>query len=133
MTDKSKHKPKNPSNAIMKAKEAAKQAGGELIPPSVGSGLIVRPEKGIRTLGDIAEEQDRLYGLVFDGKLHISDYTKLMYGLGQMSNVMKSKAELDALEDAYIKQWQGVRIIAPAGEEIPDAMGQAIEGAIIDG
>ncbi len=125
-------KPNKPSNKIMKAKEAQESLGGELIPPSLGEGGVEKPKQRIKTLGDISDEQDRLYGLVFEGMLHISDYTKLMYGLGQMSNVIKNKAELDALEDAYIKQWQGVRIIAPEGEEIPDHMQQAIEGEIID-
>lgn len=122
-------KPINPSNKIMQAKEAAQDQ--TLIPPSLDEGGITGPKKRISTLGDIAKEQDRLYGLVFEGKLHISDFTKLMYGLGQMSSVLKNKAELDALEDAYIKQWQGVRIIAPAGEDIPDAMKAAIEGEVL--
>jgi hypothetical protein len=126
--------PKNPSNKIMKAKEAAQNVShGELMPPSLASGTLAGPRKKLKTLGDIQDEQNRLYELVFTGTMGISDYTKLMYGLMQMTNTLKSKAEIDALEDAYIKQWQGVRIIAPAGEPVPDLMQQAIEGEILDG
>lgn len=130
-------KPNKASNPIMKAKELAKEAKNrnakELIPPSLGSGGVQGGRSDLKTFTGIAKEQERLYELVFAGKLHISDFTKLMYGLGQISAVLKSKAELDALEDAYSKQWQGVRIIAPEGVEVPqDPHETVIEGEIID-
>lgn len=125
--------PKNPSNKIMKTKAMAEEvADGQLIPPPLSSGIVPKPDKKLSTLGDIQNEQNRLYELVFEGMMAITDYTKLMYGLMQMTNTLKNKAELDALEDAYIKQWQGVRIIAPEGESVPDPFNEAIEGEILE-
>lgn len=127
--------PKNPRNGTTKAIEELEKAGkADLCPPTLSDGIVPAPKKGVsKSLGNILEEQERLYRLLFKGMLAISDYTKMMYGLGQMSSVIKNKAELEALEDAYIKQWQGVRIVAPEGEAIPDHMAQAIEGEIIEG
>lgn len=126
--------PKKPNNANMKAREAAKHVADlELLPPTLSSGTIAGPGKKLNTLGDIQKEQNRIYELVYEGKMHVTDYTKLMYGLMQMTSTLKSKAELDVLEEAYIKQWQGVRIIAPEGEEIPDPHDAVIEGEILDG
>lgn len=87
-------------------------------PPKLGDGKIKPPQK-LETLSDIANEQRRLYKLVLKGALDINECTKLMYGLNLMVSTLKAKAKLDQLENAYIKQWSGVRIIAPSGLEVP--------------
>lgn len=111
----------------------AHPAKGDLLPPAADSGEVKGPKK-FETIGDVIREQQRLYKLVFKGELALSDLTKLMYALQQVIQGMKAKSEIDALEDAYIKQWQGVRIIAPPGEAPPkDLMDQAIEAEVIDG
>lgn len=79
----------------------------------------IKPPKKLETLRDTTNEQRRLYKLVLSGDLDISDCAKLMYGLSLMVSTLKAKAKLDRLEEAYIKQWSGVRIIAPKGETIP--------------
>lgn len=126
--------PKNPKNGTTKMKQIAeKYAEGELCPPSLSSGTVKKARK-FETIGDVINEQKRLYLMVFDGELALSELTKLMYALQQIIQGFKAKSEMDALEDAYIKQWQGVKIIAPEGEPLPkDPHDQAIEGEVIDG
>lgn len=132
MSDKSKFTPENQSPGSKKfKKDLEKVLDGEVVPPSLGSGVVQGPEV-FETMGDVIKEQKRLYQLVFTGAIAVTDLTKLMYALNQIIQGIKAKSEIDALEDAYIKQWQGVRIIAPPGEEIPDAMTQAIESEVID-
>lgn len=109
-------------------KEAAEPV---VLPPALSDGQVKGP-KSLETIGDVIREQQRLYKMVFSGEIALNDLSKLMYSLQNMIQGMKAKSEIDALEDAYIKQWQGVKIIAPAGEKIPDPMEQAIEGEIID-
>lgn len=87
------------------------------LPPRIGDGRI-KPPKKLDTLADIANEQRRLYKMVLNGDLDVNDCKKLMYGLNLMVSTLKTKAKLDRLESAYIKQWCGVRIIAPPGFEI---------------
>ena len=88
-------------------------------PPKLGDDRIKPPQK-LTTLSDIANEQRRLYKLVLRGDLDINDCTKLMYGLSQMVSTLKARAKLDQLKDAYIKQWNGVRIIVPPGFSTPE-------------
>jgi len=102
-----------------------------ILPPSLSDGVIKGPKK-LESIGDIIREQQRLYKMVFNGDLALNDLSKLMYSLQNIIQGLKAKSEIDALEDAYIKQWQGVRIIAPEGAEIPDPMKHAIEGEILD-
>ncbi len=124
-------KPKNPSNGTTKViKRLKKQGKGELCPPEIGFGRVPMP-KPMNSIDDILEEQLRCYALVFEGKLAIGDYTKLMYGLTQYIQGIKAKIEFDVLDEAYTKQWQGVRIIAPSDASVPDPMQQAIEGEIL--
>lgn len=128
--DKSKYAPKNPSNGTTKIKKALEKKGmGEVCPPCLSQGMV-KPPTSFSTIGDVIKEQQRLYKLVFTGELALSDLTKLMYALSQVIQGIKAKSEIDALEDAYIKQWQGVRIIAPEGEAIPDPHTMAIEGEV---
>lgn len=87
-------------------------------PPSITNGKI-KPPKKLDTLADITNEQRRLYKLVLAGDLDVRDCSKLMYGLSLMVSTLKTKAKLDQLEQAYTKQWNGVRIIAPPDEPIP--------------
>lgn len=96
-----------------------KTINGELTPPSLGSGLVRKP-RHFETIGDVIDEQRRLYKLVFTGELAVSDLTKLMYALTQIIQGFKAKAEMDVLNDAYVKQWSGVRFLAPAGESLPE-------------
>jgi hypothetical protein len=126
-------KPKNPNNGTNKiAKALEKQGTQELCPPSMGSGVIPGP-RAFSSIGHVIEEQQRLYKMVFKGELALSDLTKLMYALQQIIQGFKAKSEIDALEDAYIKQWQGVRIIAPPDELLPqDPHDRAIEGEFLD-
>lgn len=125
--------PKNPSNGTKQIeKRLALQGKGELCPPDIGSGTVEQP-KELKTMGDIINEQMRLYKLVFAGKLAITDYTKLMYGLQHIIQGFKAKSEMDALEDAYIKQWRGVEIIAPQAEVEKDPMDLVIEAEVVDG
>ncbi|MCB1783112.1 MAG: hypothetical protein KDI13_03885 [Alphaproteobacteria bacterium] len=88
-------------------------------PHKIGTGKI-KPPKKLDTLADVAYEQRRLYKLVLAGDLDINDCSKLMYGLSIMVSTFKAKAKLDQLENAYIKQWSGVRIIAPPGFPISE-------------
>ena len=119
---------KNGKNSDQVIDEPAKS---EVLPPSADSGKI-KPPKALVTIGDVIKEQQRLYDMVFRGEMALSDLTKLMYALQQMIQGLKAKSEIDALEDAYIKQWQGVRIIAPPGEAPPpDIMQQAIEAEVV--
>lgn len=123
--------PKNPKNGTTKIKQALEEQGkGDLCPPDIGSGAIAGP-KAFTTIGHVISEQQRLYKMVFTGELALSDLTKLMYALQQIIQGLKAKSEIDALEDAYIKQWQGVRIIAPEGDPIPDPHTLAIEGEVL--
>ncbi|MCG8345373.1 MAG: hypothetical protein MI685_09495 [Chlorobiales bacterium] len=132
MSDRKKFAPKNPKNGTTKIKQALdKQGKGDLCPPCLSQGKV-KPPKAFTTIGDVIKEQKRLYKLVFTGDLALSDMTKLIYALQQIIQGIKAKSEIDALEDAYIKQWQGVRIVAPEGEAIPDEMQKAIEGVIVD-
>ena len=109
----------------------AEPAKHDILPPAADSGTVKGPKK-FETIGDVIREQQRLYKLVFKGELALSDLTKLIYALGQMIQGIKAKSEIDALEDAYIKQWQGVRIIAPEDHEpIPDPHDVAIEGEVL--
>ena len=124
--------PKNPKNGTTKIEQALEKNGKqELCPPRLGSGLVAGP-KAFKTIGHVISEQQRLYKLVFTGELALSDLTKLMYSLQQIIQGLKAKSEIDALEDAYIKQWRGVNIIAPPGEEMPDPHEMAIEGEIME-
>lgn len=102
----------------------------DVLPPAADSGLVKGP-KALETISDVIREQQRLYKMVFTGDLALSDLSKLMYSLQNIIQGIKAKSEIDALEDAYIKQWQGVRIIAPEGEAIPDPHTMAIEGEIL--
>lgn len=109
-----------------------RSAKAQILPPSADSGLVKAP-KAFETIGDVIREQQRLYKMVFAGELALNDLTKLMYALQQIIQGFKAKSEIDALEDAYIKQWQGVRIIAPPDEPLPqDPHDRAIEGEFLD-
>lgn len=108
--------------------ETSKKA--RILPPSADSGLVKGP-KALESISDVIREQQRLYKMVFKGDLALSDLSKLMYSLQNIIQGIKAKSEIDALEDAYIKQWQGVRIIAPEGAKIPDPHDVAIEGEIL--
>lgn len=119
-------KSKKPTNKHNQIAESIPK--GVIAPPLADSGTVKGPTK-FDTIGDVIREQQRLYKMVFKGELAIGDLTKLMYALQQIITGMKAKSEMDQLEDAYSKQWQGVRIIAPPGEDVPkDPFDAAIEG-----
>ena len=107
-------------------------AKAEVLPPSLSDGKVKGPSK-LETIGDVIAEQQRLYKMVYKGEIALNDLSKLMYCLQNMIQGIKAKSEIDELENAYSKQWQGVRIIAPAGSPPPpDLMQQAIEGEVLD-
>jgi hypothetical protein len=105
-------------------------AKAQVLPPALSDGVIKGPSN-LETIGDVIREQQRLYKMVFSGDIALNDLSKLMYSLQNIIQGLKAKSEIDALEDAYIKQWQGVRIIAPEGAAIPDPMKDAIEAEVL--
>lgn len=110
-------------NHITLAKKKLEAQGMQaIITPDVST--IPNPKR-FGSIADIFEEMQRVYRMVFEGKIHISDMTKMLYALNQMVQSVKAQKEIDTMEDAYAKQWQGVRIIAPSDKDAGEALIEA--------
>lgn len=108
---------KNARGKLSNLKEGANKQ--EVLPPELHDAKLPAPAT-LDTVGEIRAEMARIYKMVFQGKIMLSDATRLSYYLDNMIKAIKTETELNTIAAAYAKAWGGVRIITN-DEEVIDA------------
>lgn len=99
---------------------AVKRNKTTLSPDFLMRGELTAPTK-LESISQLREEMTRVYRLVYQGKLVLTEATRLVYLLDRIIVAMKTEHEIEQAQKAYAKAWSGVVIIGkPQGEEFID-------------
>jgi len=86
----------------------------------LAKGELTVPSK-LESIGALREEMTRVYRLVFQGKLELTQATRLAYLLDRIITALKTEHDVEQAQQAYAKAWSGVLIIGNTQEVIDHA------------
>ncbi len=92
-----------------KALETLQPIEGDLVSTPLTKGELQTPHR-VQTLQDIRREIERVYRMVYKGKLHVSEATKLVYILDKLNKSLETEATVKELNKQYATAWNGVNI-----------------------